>query len=94
MVKMNITLLQENEKVKAERDKLLTDSMTLIEYNDYLQASKDNLEKDLLDIKDKFYSIVAGMADLKDDEEKDLKELENKEASAWVKYAKTFKENK
>ena len=76
MVKMNLTLLQENEKVKNERDKLLSDSMTLIEYNDYLQSSKDNLEKDLLDIKEKFYSILSGMTDLNNAEQEEVEQME------------------
>ena len=75
MVKMNLRLLEENEKIKNERDKLLSDSMTLIEYNDYLQASKDTLEKDLLDIKEKFYTILGGMQGLGgDDDDDDSKE--------------------
>lgn len=66
-LKKNLVLLQENEKVTTERDKLLTDSMTLIEYNDILQASKDNLEKNMLDIKSRFYLLLKSV-DVGDDD--------------------------
>jgi len=62
ILKINLELMQENEKLKGDRAKLYKDSMTLIEYNEILLKAKDNLEKDVKDIRMKFETIVASLA--------------------------------